>query len=197
MRRATAHAAAVAAIVLAILAQPAQAHDPVGGNTFWSGLLHPWLVPAHALALAGLILLGAGQGRRRWLYAAFALGLLAGAFALTQGVGETRAPVVILVVAVVTGMLAAAAWELPLLLAVPIALIGGAAIALDSPPQAIRIAAALGIQLGTGLGALVPLVLLGEAAAAIRATRLQIGLRVLGAWIAASAILVLALRLAR
>ena len=43
MRRATAHAAAVAAIVLAILAQPAQAHDPVGGVAGIIGLPVPWV----------------------------------------------------------------------------------------------------------------------------------------------------------
>jgi urease accessory protein len=192
MRRTAAFTIAAALIFV----DPAQAHDPIGGNTFWSGLLHPWLVPAHVLALTGLILLAGRQGGR-WLFAGFAAGLLAGVFALTRGVGETPAPVIILALAAVTGTLVAATWTLPRLLTAAIAFAGGAAIALDSPPQAVRIETALLIQLGSALGALIPLVLLGTLATRICATQAWIGARVLGAWIAASAILVLALRLAR
>lgn len=189
--------AVACAIVLAILAAPAQAHDPVGGNGFWSGLLHPWLVTPHALALVGLALLSSRQPARRVLFAAFAVGLLCGFLAIARGIGETPAPLVILAVAALSGVLAAAAWKLPAAANAAIALAGGAAIALDSPPQAVRISAALVIQLGTGLGALAPLLLIGEVAARARREWMRLAVRVLGAWIAASAILVLALRLAR
>ncbi len=185
------------ALLLVVIAGPAQAH-PFGGDSFWSGLLHPWVSPAHLLALAGLAL-QAGlciAAARRMLAASLALGVLAGSIAISSGVGETPATEVLLAIAVVTSALAAAALRLPVVLLALLTAIAGAAIALDSPPQAVRISAALLIQLGTGLGALITLLVLTEIVARTQYPLPRLLHRVLGAWIAAIVILTLALRLA-
>jgi hypothetical protein len=187
------------ALLVVVMAEPAQAHDPIGGNSFWSGLLHPWFAPAHLLALAGLSLLyGAHAGpARRVVAAALALGFVAGAIAISRGVGETSAPEILLLIAAAAGALTAAALVLPAAPTAAMALITGIAIALDSPPQAIRLSLAQVIQLGTGIGTLITLLVLGEIAARTHHTWAHLGQRLLGAWIAAIAILTIAFRLAR
>jgi len=71
----------------------------------------------------------------------------------------------------------------------------GLAVALDSPPETISLRDANLALLGTAIGAV--LVLLAVLQVATRLTRgwQRIGARIVGSWIAATAILVLALRL--
>jgi urease accessory protein len=73
----------------------------------------------------------------------------------------------------------------------------GATIALDSPPDAITVREAILMQLGMFFGATVFFWGVIEAASLLRRPWQQIGIRVLGSWIAASALLGLALRFAR
>jgi len=89
------------------------------------------------------------------------------------------------------------AWTPPVVLAGSLALIAGAALALNAPPQALTIPAAIGAQLGTAIAALVTLALVALVASRARRPWQLIGVRIAGSWIAASAILVLALRLAK
>ena len=73
----------------------------------------------------------------------------------------------------------------------------GAALALDSPPETTSIEEANLMLIGTGIGALSAL---GAAVgAALHLTRpwQHLGVRIIGSWIAASAILVLALTFTR
>jgi urease accessory protein len=163
------------------------------------GALHPLLAPAHLLALIGLgLLIGQRRNALRWApLLAFALGLLCGLVALRYGVGETSAGQVALAAAVVTGLCAAFVLRVPMLLCAAIALVVGVAIGLDSPPHVVSLAAANLMLVGTGLGACVVLALVVAAAAFATRQWQRIALRVLASWSAASALLVLALRLVR
>jgi urease accessory protein len=166
------------------------------------GLLHPLAVPAHALALLALGLLIGQQRAARLVVpvAAFATGLAAGLAALAFGVGQTSASNVLLVAAVLSGLLVAFARPLPALAGAPLATIVGIALGLDSPPSVISISAATVMLIGTGVGAtiaFVVVVLCARYLAAVRHIALRTGLRILGSWVAASALLVLALRFAR
>ncbi len=76
-------------------------------------------------------------------------------------------------------------------------LAAGVALSLNAPPQAITLRGALASQAGTILAALVLLAAVTFIAARAREPWQRIGVRVVGSWIAASAILVLALRLTR
>jgi urease accessory protein len=189
---------AATAVALALMAEPASAHEIIPGVTgFPGGLLHPVLVPAHLMTLIGLALL-AGRSKARLVAAlVFATALIGGLGAIAFGTGETRAPLVLLGVAAICGLLVAAALPPPRLIVWVIAAVAGAAIGLDSPPDVISIRRAYVIMLGTWLGAVLVLVALAEIAARLRRDWQLIGLRVLGSWIAASAILVMALRLGR
>jgi len=168
---------------------------PVMASGFLAGLTHPLTVTTHAVALLGLGLMIGQQLHRRVTLAAFALGLFAGLAALATGVGETPAQIVILLGA--AGLGAASGRPVRELLGAPLALIVGAAVGLDSPPQATSIPTANAALVGTALAGFVTVALITADSARLREGWRHIGVRVFGSWIAVSAILVLALRLAR
>lgn len=173
------------------------ATDPASLSALQAGLLHPLMIPAHVVALLGLGLMIGQQTRRLLTLMAFAAGLAAGLAALAHAVGETPALTVLLAAAAVAGLAAAVGWSVPTLLAAPLALVIGVCVGLDSPPKVAAIQAANVALVGTGLGAFAGVAVIAAIAARLRRRWLRIGIRVLGSWVAASAILVIALRLVR
>ena len=168
--------------------------EGLGG--FYGGLLHPLLTPTHALALLGLGLL-LGEQQKRWLpLTLFASALAAGLTALALAVGETPAGTVLLACTAISGALVAAAFPLPLVLLGTLAAAMGAAIGLDSPPEVVSLQEAIVMLIGTGLGAVIALGLVAEGAARMAREWQRIGVRVLGSWTAASALLAIAVRVA-
>lgn len=177
----------------------AQAHTVIDGvSGFPGGLLHPLLVPAHALLLVTLGLLAGAQAanQRRLLIPLFPLGLVAAVVLIVSAFAiETQNA--ILWLCVLNGALLALASPLPApVAAAPIAA-GGIALMLDSVPALLSVQDTLSALSGTAFSALVMFTLF--AALSARATQpwQTIGRRVVGSWAAASAILVLALRLAK
>jgi urease accessory protein len=168
-------------------------------SSLLAGLLHPLAVPAHVVALLALGLLIAQQraGVRRVSLLAFIVGLAAGLTAIALGIGPTPAADVLLAAAAVTGLLIALAWPVPAPGCAALAVAAGGALGLDSPPEVISLSAAALMLIGTGLGAC--LALAAVVAGVCRLTRAWqlIGVRILGSWMAASALLVLALHFAR
>jgi urease accessory protein len=167
---------------------------------FVGGLLHPFTVPAHALALLALgLLIGQQSGERLPImpWAAFAAGVAGGLAAIALAFRQTVAADLLLATAAVTGLLLALARPLPILDCAPLAFVGGVALGLDSPPQAISIAVATTMLIGTAIGACLALALIAVGASYLTRTWQRIGMRIVGSWIAASAILVLALHFAR
>jgi urease accessory protein len=187
--------------VFALLAQchPVSAHAPIEGvGGFYGGLLHPLLTPTHGLGLLGLgLLIGQQPASNRLLpLLLFALGLGGGLLALAFAVGETQAGAVLLAGVALSGALVAASFRLPVWVLGPLAATMGAAIGLDSPPDVISIEEAIVILNGTGIGALIALGLVVEGAARMARDWQRIGVRVLGSWTAASALLAIAVRVA-
>jgi urease accessory protein len=163
---------------------------------FAGGLLHPLLAPAHVLALIGLALL-AGRAvvvAASAIIAAFALGLAGGLCAIAWGVGETPANDVLLAAAAFCGVIAAIGFAAPAWVGAPLSIACGAATGLDSPPEAIVVRDAVLTLIGTACGGVAGLALAAAGACALARLRQGIALRVAGSWIAAIAILVLALR---
>lgn len=184
------------ALTAASIPLPALAHGPVEGiGAFYAGLLHPLMVPSHALALVllGLLLGQAGMAAMRRGYSGFLPGLLAGlglaAFSLHMAVDLP-----LLVLASVSGLLVVCQWRLPL---GTLYLLAGGAIGLlvgiDSGPDGGSPGQRLGALLGTGLGAFACLLLVGDLSERARRHWQRVLLRVLGSWGAAAALLVLAL----
>jgi len=193
-------ARALLALALMLIAQPALAHPPpLGIPGFFGGLLHPLWVPAHALSLCGLGLL-IGMQMPRWSRAV-TLGYIA---ALAVGLGVMTLGIVprwigegLLVAAAVSGALVALGRSLPEVLGVAVASATGIAVALDSPPEVVSLREANLMLIGTGVGAVLFLVVVAEIVARLKRPRLRLAARGLGSWIAAGAILSLALQIAR
>ena len=186
--------------VLLLAPATALAHSPIKGvGDFFNGILHPLFVPAHVLLMVALGLLIGQQGVRTnlatvWAYAG---GVLAGL--LLAGVGASLfdaqfQELAILAAAVGAGLLVVfAAPVLPFLLAL-FGSLAGLLLGLDSL-QAELMGRARSVALfGTGVS--LYLLLLYPMAMAESFTRhpwLRVGVRILGSWITASALLVLAL----
>jgi hypothetical protein len=112
-------------------------------------------------------------------------------------VRETPAATALLAIAALGGVIVALAFRTPLWLRAMLALATGGAVALNSPPYALTIPAAIAMQIGAGAAAVAALGLVTGVAMRAERRWQRIGVRIVGSWIAASAILVLALRLAR
>jgi len=133
----------------------------------------------------------------RLTLAAFALGLLNGSILIALALRDPPAALALLVLAGIAGMIVVIARPVPPTVKEVFAFATGTALALSSPPQAITVPVAIAAQLGAGLAAVAALSLVALAATKAEHDWQRIGLRIAGSWIAASAILVLALRLLR
>lgn len=167
--------------------------------TAFIGGLTQFFIPSHLLAVAALGLL-AGQFApqfRLGVLAAFAVGLIAGSIMVAAAIRENPAALGLLSLAVVAAGLVVLAWDVSDWLIGLMAFAVGSALPLNAPPHEITIASAVASQASLAIAAIVTLAVVMFAA--MQATRpwQRIGIRIAGSWIAASAILVLALRLAR
>jgi urease accessory protein len=164
------------------------------------GLLQALTVPAHALAVLALGLLIGLQpvGRRQvMLTATFAAGMIAGVAVIILAAQQAAADDALLAATAAAAALVALAKPLPGWICAALALVIGLALALDSPPQSISIAVATATLAGTVLGACLALAIIAACASLLDRPWQRIGMRIVGSWIAASAILVLALHFAR
>jgi urease accessory protein len=191
--------AALLALALILAAEPALAHPPpLGVRGFWGGVLHPVFVTDHVVGILALGLLIGGQERWGLLpLTVYVVALAAGLVAMTTGIVPRFANEAVLGTAVVGGLLVALARPLPQALGAVLAIALGLAIALDSPPEVLSVSEANLMLIGTGIGAAAFLIVVALATRQAQARWAKIGLRILGSWIAAAAILALALRLAR
>lgn len=189
-----------AVLLIFVFGSSAAAHAVVEGlGSFQAGLLHPLLTPAHTLALLALGLSVSQQKRshRKGLLILFAASLPAAVGAIAAAFAFTEATNLLLGAALVAGLLTALARRLPSwtmgLLIVSVAV----GIAFDSVPQEIRAKPTLLSLAGTIIAAWLVVTLIGISAVEPRREWMRIGIRILGSWIAASALFVLALRLTR
>jgi urease accessory protein len=190
----------VGVAALLVTMSPARAHGMASGiGGFYGGLLHPLLVPAHVLALAALgLCIGQQAPRQRAaLLALFAASLAAGVIVIVSAFAVTAADDAILGVAAAAGLALAAARTHWLFVSAPLAVIAGAAVELDSVPEEISMSATFLGLAGTAVAAFLIVMLVSDLTAYWRRDWQRIAVRIAGSWIAASAILVLALRLAR
>jgi hydrogenase/urease accessory protein HupE len=191
--------AVLACLATTLAATPALAHPPLLGiGGFWGGVLHPLFVIDHVMAVLALGLLMGSQQRWRWLPpVAYAVGIAVGLAVMMSGLVPLYANETILGIAMVAGMLVALALPLSQWLGAALAGILGVAIALDSPPDVLSISEANLMLSGTAIGATAFVIAVRQAVRHARARWAQIGIRIAGSWIAAAAILALALRFVR
>lgn len=188
-------ARAALAVALCLAAPAAFAHGSAQGlGDFLSGVLHPLMDPAHAVALAALALwIGRlGLAGSHPAVPGFSLGLVAG-LVVTGWVAVPDTPVPLLAVAALTGLAVMVARPLPPFVGAGLALLIGAGIGLGSAPDGLAGPARWVMLAGTAVGAHVWLFNAAGLVQAMRRPWLQVLARVFGSWVTASALLVLAL----
>jgi urease accessory protein len=163
------------------------------------GFLNPLVTPAHVIALTGLAVVAGGVSRHAIsasvaIIAAFALGLAIGLGVLAWGAGEAPAGDALLAAALLCGLAAASGVAMPVAVAALVALMSGIALGLDSPPDAITLGDAVAMMIGVACSGVAALTLMALVAARLARWRQAIALRVAGSWIAAIAIMALAVR---
>lgn len=158
-----------------------------------------FFIPSHLLAVVALGLLAAQQAQRFPLapFTAFAIGLVAGSLAVASAIRENPASLGLLVLAATAAGLVVLAHAVPDWLISVMALATASALPLNAPPHEITIASAVASQAGLAVAAMTVVALTMAIAMFARHRWQRIGVRIVGSWIAASAILVLALRLFR
>jgi urease accessory protein len=186
----------LAIVVVVAMTGAASAHSVYGITGFAGGLLHPLVVPAHILAVAALALLIGQQGWPYRVPVAYFVFVLAGLGAIALAYVPAAAELSLLGLAALAGVLLALARPMPVVLGIVVAAAIGLAQALDSPPEAISLTDANLALAGTAMGSAVLLTVLTWLASRLRREWQRIGVRIVGSWLAASAILVLVLRIA-
>lgn len=188
----------VLGVLLASIPDLAAAHTPIEGiGDFYNGLLHPLLVPAHLLSIAAVGLLIGQQPSQSLQPAALACLAATATGLIGAGLGLTiELESLLLACAAGCGLLVAWRPRLPQGATILLGGLIGLAVGLDSPPNLVDLQTKVAALLGTGVA--VYLLFLYSTAAADRLNARpwqQIAVRVLGSWIAASALLVLSLSL--
>jgi len=185
--------------IMLILPQMASAHMPIKGiNDFYSGFLHPLFVPAHLLLLVSFgLLIGqkrlSSNPRILVVYAsAVAIGLLFAWF-----FGDEK-EIYVLYIATLIGLLIVANLSVGLNLILFVSAWVGLILGMDSAQETLMGKNKFASLFGSGMAiyflALYPMTL---AAYLQKKSWGKIGIRIIGSWVATSAILVLALSLKR
>jgi hypothetical protein len=177
--------------------EPALAHAPLMGiGGVVGGVLHAVLIPEHGMSLVALgLVMGRQDGSARRsgefiFLAALFLGLIAAALKVEQPLATD-----VLIAAIgIMGLLIAAAWTPPFL-GWGLACIAGFALALDSAPEVTSKAEEIRMLIGSGIGAGLALAVVAELSVRLNGNWARLATRVLGSWMAAIAMLVVALRI--
>jgi urease accessory protein len=162
-----------------------------------AGLLHPLVMPAHVAAIVALALLIGQQNWGRHVAMAYVVAVLLGLGAIAMAYVPKLTEERLLAFAAITGLLVALSRPVLQELGVLLAAAVGISLALDSPPEALSLTEANLTLAGTALGAVLLLPALQQGTSRLRHHWQRIGVRIIGSWIAATTILVLALRLVR
>jgi urease accessory protein len=191
--------AAFAAALLCLATTTAQAHTVIPGiGGFSGGLLHPLLVPAHTLSLIALGLLAGrfATAAQALLLAVFAIAALVAFTLIAMAYSATRAETFVLCLGAATGLVLATGLLPPLPVAAGLTAAIAGALLFDSVPPVLSVSETALSLTGTTMSAIVVASACAYLSGALPLRIRQIAVRIAGSWIAASAIMVLALRLA-
>lgn len=178
----------------------AEAHSPIKGvMPFYGGALHPFVVPAHILAMLAMgLFIGQQQAtQKNARLMAFLLVPLVFGLASAGWVGDPDTDVPLLLV---TGLIAVAvAWARPgpVRLSQAAVAVGGLLLGWGSAPDGLAGSARWLHLAGCCLGVLVGVGWMGIVVEQVKRPWQHIAMRVVCSWIAASAFLVLALTVFR
>lgn len=186
---------AVVLLVGTVLPTAASAHSPIPGiGRFYSGALHPFVVPAQWMALLALGLL---LGQRGMMKTGLALTVLLLALVAGLGIGfvahDVDTDALLLACCAVLALVVVLALPLPQWLLALAGAVVGVAIGLSSAPDGLSGWGHAGSLAGSAFGALLFTLWIVAMTEFAQRPWPKIIVRVLGSWLAASALLVLAL----
>jgi len=187
-------------VVLPVLVMPdlAYAHMPLNGiDSFYNGVLHPALVPAHLLLLVAVGLLFGQQGpnENKVAIVAFLLSIVLGLIS-TGFSADSNFEVVQLTGATIIGLLVAANLRLPVYWCAIAGALTGLVIGLDSAQETLFGRDKMVALFGSGVGSyLLMLYPMGFTDHFNNKPWQKIGVRIIASWLAASSFLVLSLSL--
>lgn len=180
--------------LLALAPIPVLAHAPIAGlGSFYNGILHPLLVPSHALLLvaAGVFFGQQGITDNEPALLAFAVAVLIG-LTVAFFVGDLGIESALLVAGCAIGVVVAASPKLSLYWCVLVLSIAGLLVGVDSAQETLTGKERFGSLLGSGISIyFVLLFVMGWADAKDRQWQ-KIGVRIIGSWVAASSLMMLA-----
>ena len=188
--------AAILLITILITPGTALAHGSIEGiGDFYSGILHPALVPAHLLVLLSLGLLLGQQGlsHSQVAFPVFVLTLTTGLLLTGLHLSPTPPIPVVLIIPALTGVLVAVSPERKISISVTVAAMAGLILGLDSAPDTLVTRARIMTLFGTGIGAISGLIYMTGLGELLKKYWQGIPVRILGSWVAACSLLVLAL----
>lgn len=180
-------------------ASAAWAHGEIKGvGAFYSGVLHPFISPAHLIALVALGLL---FGQRGVLASRQAMGALVAALAgglwLSLRLQLPEPDPLLLALGILLGLAVVLARSWPLWALVPLSALVGLAVGLGSAPDGMAPAQRTAALVGTFVGATLCTACLAGVVHPLHQPWARVGVRVLASWLSASALLVLTLAFAR
>jgi urease accessory protein len=180
-------------------ASAAWAHGEIKGvGAFYIGVLHPFISPAHLIALIALGLL---FGQRGVLASRQAMGALVAALALGLWLSlRLQLPEpdpLLLALGILLGLSVVLARSWPSWALVPLAALVGLAVGLGSAPDGMAPAQRTAALIGTFVGATLCTACLAGVVHPLHRPWARVGVRVLASWLSASALLVLTLAFAR
>lgn len=184
--------------VLFAAPQPSLAHSPIEGiDSLYSGFLHPLFVPAHLLLLIALGAFIGQKGPQEHLAALAAFGSATIVGLIAAGFIDSEIKLIeafLLSGAAIVGLLIASDLTVWPILCSLIAAAAGFLLGLDSPQESLsgkeKIAALFGNGLSIYLLLLYPMALVEHFS---NKDWQKIGVRILGSWVSASSLLVVAL----
>jgi hydrogenase/urease accessory protein HupE len=185
-------------LALALCAAPAWAHSPIKGiGNFYNGALHPFISPAHLIALLafGLWLGQQGLSGAKRPLLAFVIALAAG-LSLHRAAGDPDTDRWLLVLAALAGLAVAAALAVHWAAASAYGALAGLAVGLASGPSGIEGTARVVALTGTFFGASLACAYVAAMVTLGQRPWMRVVVRVFGSWLAAAALLVLALSFA-
>lgn len=181
---------------LAALPLPVAAHTTIEGiDAVYGGLLHPYFVPGHILALIALSLMIGGLDWRGWrtVILVWLAALLAGLGVGAAGVPPWQPAIMLLVMAMFCGVAAAMAWRGNRIAAAIAAILIGLVVGLDSVPDDRTAGVPWQVLGATAIGAGVFPAYIGALLIRFRRDWLGLGIRIAGSWVIAVSAMVLAL----
>lgn len=183
-------------LLFLVATDPLLAHSPIKSmGNFYSGLLHPVFVPAHLLLLIalGLFIGQKGLSENRLSFAVFLVTTVIGLIGAWFSVGG-ELEIALLSAAAIIGLLIASNLPIGVYLCAIIAALVGLLISVDSAQDTLSGMGKLLTLLGTGVGiSILFLYAMGFADYFNKKPWQKIGIRIIGSWLAASSLLVIAL----